>query len=149
MSANWIAVASADHVAIGKAGGFMQVCHGKGGPLRRIRQGDRVAYYAPSQIMGRRDGLQSFVALGEVVSATPYQVEMREGFHPFRHDVRWDEGRAVPIHGLLEQLSFTKGRGNWGYAFRFGLLNVTQEDMALIGAAMGVMIVSKKETMSV
>ena len=33
----WIAVASADHVARGVAGGFMQVCHGKRAPLARIR----------------------------------------------------------------------------------------------------------------
>ena len=33
MKKNWLAVASADHVAIGRAEGFMQVCHGKVSPL--------------------------------------------------------------------------------------------------------------------
>ena len=32
-AANWVAVASAEHVAIGRAQGFMQVGHGKGAPL--------------------------------------------------------------------------------------------------------------------
>jgi hypothetical protein len=35
---NWIAVASADHVGRGRAPGFMQVCHGKAAPLRRIQR---------------------------------------------------------------------------------------------------------------
>lgn len=39
MSNNWIAVASAEHVRIGRAGGFMQVCHGKATPLRRVKPG--------------------------------------------------------------------------------------------------------------
>ena len=66
MSRNWLAVASADHVAIGRRGGFMQVCHGKGSPLRRIKPGDRVAYYSPSELMRKPDGLQSFTAIGIV-----------------------------------------------------------------------------------
>ncbi|MBY0464817.1 MAG: EVE domain-containing protein, partial [Burkholderiales bacterium] len=47
---NWIAVASADHARRGRdemTPGFMQVCHGKCAPLKRMRPGDRVAYYAP------------------------------------------------------------------------------------------------------
>ena len=35
----WIAVAAADHVSRGVQEGFMQVCHGKGGPLKRLKEG--------------------------------------------------------------------------------------------------------------
>ena len=42
MSRNWLAVASAEHVEIGRNGGFMQVNHGKATPLRRIQPGDRI-----------------------------------------------------------------------------------------------------------
>ena len=42
MSRNWLAVASANHVRKGRAEGFMQVCHGKLAPLRRIKPGDHV-----------------------------------------------------------------------------------------------------------
>nr|WP_315485999.1 EVE domain-containing protein [uncultured Undibacterium sp.] len=45
---NWIAVACAEHVAIGRELGFMQVCHGKASPLRRLRAGDKVVYYSPT-----------------------------------------------------------------------------------------------------
>src|ERR1700722_19285540 len=47
MSKNWIAVASAEHVRLGRSDGFMQVSHGKSAPLRRIEPGDRVVFYSP------------------------------------------------------------------------------------------------------
>ena len=50
MSRNWLAVASAEHVEIGRDAGFMQVCHGKATPLRRVQPGDRVVYYSPNRI---------------------------------------------------------------------------------------------------
>ena len=55
---HWIAVACADHARQGRDHapvGFMQVCHGKAGPLARLRAGDLVAYYAPARTMGGRD----------------------------------------------------------------------------------------------
>lgn len=33
---HWLAVASANHVALGYSGNFMQVCHGKKGPLTKM-----------------------------------------------------------------------------------------------------------------
>ena len=58
MSAAWIAVASAEHVEVGRRFGFMQVCHGKGAPLKRLRAGDRVAYYSPVRAFGGKDFCQ-------------------------------------------------------------------------------------------
>ena len=69
---NWIAVASAEHVAIGRELGFMQVCHGKAGPLRRLRAGDQVVYYSPTHSFGGKDKLQSFTACGTVLEAISY-----------------------------------------------------------------------------
>ena len=43
MSRHWIGIASADHVRRGAGEGFMQVCHGKGGPLKRTAPGDFIA----------------------------------------------------------------------------------------------------------
>jgi hypothetical protein len=63
----WIAVASAEHVRRGRGeGGFMQVSHGKGAPLRRVRLGDRVVYYSPTVTLGGEDKLQAFTAIGTV-----------------------------------------------------------------------------------
>jgi hypothetical protein len=139
MSKNWIAVASAEHARRGGEGGsFMQVCHGKGAPLKRIAPGDRVAYYAPTVTFRGKDKCQAFVRLGIVQDGDPYQVDMGAGFVPFRRDVAWLEAQEAPIAPLLDQLEFTAGRHNWGYQLRFGLFAISDHDMALIAQAMGV-----------
>lgn len=135
---HWIAVACADHVARGVAGGFMQVCHGKSAPLARIHPGDGVVYYSPTQRMGQADGLQSFTALGTVQHATPYPFDMGGGFVPRRRNVAWQIGaHVVPIRTLLAQLDFTRGQKNWAAPLRFGLVRITAEDMVVIARGMG------------
>ena len=134
--ANWVAVASAEHVAIGRARGFMQVGHGKGAPLKRLHAGDRIAYYSPVRVFGSKDACQAFTAIGTVRDERVYQGVMADGFEPFRRDVDWLAADEAPIRPLLERLSFTQGKSNWGYAFRVGLLKVGADDMALIANAM-------------
>ena len=136
MSADWVAVASAEHVAIGRAQGFMQVGHGKGAPLKRLHAGDRIAYYSPVRVLGGKAACQAFTAVGVVRDERVYQGDMGGGFLPFRKDVDWFDAREAAIRPLLESLSFTSGKSNWGYAFRFGLLKVTEADMDLIVRAM-------------
>jgi len=138
MSDDWVAVASAEHVAIGRAQGFMQVGHGKGAPLKRLHAGDRIAYYSPARVFGGKDACQAFTAVGVVRDERVYQGDMGDGFKPFRKDVDWLEAREAPIRPLLESLSFTSGKTNWGYALRFGLLKVTEADMEVIVQAMHV-----------
>ncbi len=138
MSRNWIAVASADHVRHGLAAGIMQVCHGKAAPLRRVEPGDRVAYYAPTIAFRGKAKCQAFTALGIVRDGEPYPFEMAAGFCPFRRDVKWLPARDAPIGPLLDRLDFAAGKRNWGYQLRFGLFAVSDHDMRIIGAAMGV-----------
>ena len=133
---NWVAVASAEHVAIGRAQGFMQVGHGKGAPLRRMHAGDRVAYYSPVRVFGGKEVCQSFTAIGTVRDDRVYQGVMAGDFKPFRKDVDWLPAREASIRPLLDTLPFLQGKSNWGYAFRFGLLKVSADDMARIAEAM-------------
>ena len=133
---NWIAVASAEHVRRGRAAGFMQVCHGKAAPLRRILPGDRVAYYSPTRAFRGEGRLQAFTAIGVVREGAPYRANIGEGFQPFRRDISWLEAHEAPILPLREALDFTSGEPNWGYRFRFGLLPVSDGDMRLIAHAM-------------
>ena len=135
--ANWITVAAANHVAIGRAKGFIQVNHGKSAPLNRMAPGDRVACYSPVQIYRTATRLQAFTALGIIGDRPPYQGDMGGGFTPFRRDVDWLDTHPAAIADLLAVLACTAGRTNWGYAFRFGLFKVGDPDMALIAAAMG------------
>jgi hypothetical protein len=127
MRKSWLAVACARHVRRGRSQGFMQVCHGKGGPLNRIQPGDGVVYYSPSIEMGHKDGFQSFTAIGHVRPGAPYQAEMAPDFHPFRRDVDWLLAEEQPIRPLLDWLDFTREK-NWGYALRFGLIEIPSVD---------------------
>ena len=133
---HWIAVASAEHVALGRAQGFMQVGHGKEAPLHRLRQGDRVAYYSPVRVFGAKDAYQSFTAIGTLRDERVYQAEMADGFAPYRRDVAWWPASPAPIRPLLEALAFTSASPNWGQAFRYGLFRVAAADFARIAQAM-------------
>ena len=133
---SWIAVASAEHVRNGRAQGFMQVCHGKGAPLRRLKTNDWIVYYSPTVTFRGQDKLQSFTAIGQVKEREPYQVDMGNGFCPFRRDVCWFESEDADITPLLNQLDFTKNKKNWGYQFRYGLLEISEHDMKQIFMAM-------------
>lgn len=88
---SFIAVASADHVARGRAQGFAQACHGKAAPLRRAKPGDTVISYAPTHHFGQRDKLQAFVAFGTIQG----EVYAEGSFH--RRDVIWAQTRPAPI----------------------------------------------------
>ena len=133
---NWIAVASAEHVRKGRTQGFMQVCHGANAPLLRLKATDCIIYYSPTVTFGGKDRLQSFTAIGKITERDPYQVDMGNGFCPFRRDVTWFESQEAPILPLLNELDFTKNKKNWGYQLRFGLTVISEHDMQLISMAM-------------
>ena len=132
----WIAVASAEHARYGRDIGVMQVGHGKSPPLRRLSSGDGVVYYAPATKLGGKDALQSFVSIGHTRGDRIYQADMGGGFTPFRRDVVYACAQDAAIRPLLDKLDFTRGKANWGYAFRFGLIEISATDFQLIAAAM-------------
>ena len=141
MKSNWLVIAAAEHVALGLSGGFVQVCHGKHSPLRRIQPGDRVVCYSPnrrysaSHASRAKDRLQAFTAIGTVKESAPYQADMGGGFHPFRRDVAWHEAELTPLAALQGALAFTQGK-NWGYRLRQGLVEISDADMTAIAEAM-------------
>jgi hypothetical protein len=141
MSKTWIAVASAEHVRLGRSQGFIQVSHGKAAPLRRIQPGDRVVFYSPTEAFRGKDRLRAFTAIGIVKQGEPYRAEMSGGFSPFRRDVAWQTAKETLIEPLLEQLEFTSDKRNWGYQLRFGLFEISDADMARIARAMGASLV--------
>ena len=139
LTRNWIAVASAEHARRGRDGmtpGFMQVCHGKQAPLKRVKPGDRVVYYAPKMSMSDPKSLcQRFVSIGIVQPGEPYAIAM-EGIVPFRRDVSYVPARETSILPLLDAFEFVEDRNHWGYKFRFGLFQISDHDMTLIAQAM-------------
>jgi EVE domain len=124
----WIGVASRDHVRMGMAGGFCQLCHGKAAPMRRLKSGDRIIYYSPRE--RTRDGaaVQAFTGIGEVAAGEPEPHDMGGGFVPYRRSFTFYKASDAPIQPLLPLLSFTRGRAQWGIVLRRGVFAIDRKD---------------------
>jgi hypothetical protein len=133
----WIGVASRAHVRMGTAGGFCQLGHGKAAPVRRLSPGDRMVYYSPREKI--RDGtpVQAFTAIGRVGPGEPEPHDMGGGFVAYRRKVSWFAASDAPIQPLLSQLSFTRGRSQWGVVMRRGVFAINRRDYDTIADAMG------------
>lgn len=134
----WIGVASRDHVARGIAGGFCQLCHGKAQPLRRMSAGDWIVYYSPKEAFEGANACQRFTAIGEVQPGDVYAYPISHWFVPYRRLVRFQSATEADIRPLIPQLSFIRDKSRWGYAFRFGHIEISREDFELIAARMAV-----------
>ena len=130
-----------EQVSIGRSAGFMQICHGKVTPLKRVQPGDRIVYYSPNQHYSAshaqrgKDRLQAFTAIGTVKEGAPYRADMGGGFQPFRRDVAWHDAEPVSLAVLQERLGLTQ-ETNWGYRLRQGLVEISDADMTIIAEAM-------------
>ena len=132
----WIGVVSRSHVEVGVKGGFIQLNHGKKAPVQRLKAGDGVIMYSPRTAYPDGEPLQSFTAIGTVVTGEVYQVQMTPDFHPYRVDVEWVRCEETPIKSLVRDLSFIKDQAHWGAAFRFGFFRIHANDFALIAKRM-------------
>ncbi|MFC5403221.1 EVE domain-containing protein [Cohnella soli] len=132
----WVGVVSASHVSLGVAGGFAQLCHGKATPLKRMQPGDWLIYYSPRTDMVQGEPLQAFTAIGQVADDKVYEYRMSDSFVPFRRNICYTDCKETKIGSLLEQLSFTRGVKNWGYRFRLGHFEISEQDFRIIADAM-------------
>ena len=132
----WIIVASKDHVQRGLAGGFIQANHGKAAPLKRMQTGDWVIFYSPKLEYDRPEKCQCFMAIVRVVDDEVYQQDMGNDFIPFRRKVQFLPSKDVSILPLIDELTFIKDKTHWGAPFRFGMLQIPQEDFQLIASEM-------------
>ncbi|WP_308505063.1 EVE domain-containing protein [uncultured Actinomyces sp.] len=120
----WLGIASKDHVALGVAGGFCQLCHGKKAPLRRMERGDYILYYSPKQEFRSRRPCQAITACGVVIGDEVYQYEMFPGFVPYRRDIEWQtQVREVP----LDVLRTLPGWSEVAPKLRFGHVELSPE----------------------
>lgn len=132
----WMGVVSADHADLAISQGIAQTCHGKAYPLSRMKAGDWLIYYSPRAERSGGSPVQAFTAIGQALDDRVYRHAMSETFVPHRRDMRYLPAKPVRIAGLLEQLSFTRGRRSWGQAFRFGQFEIEPEDFRLIADRM-------------
>lgn len=136
MNKYWIGVASKDHVENGLKLGICQFCHGKSTPTRRLKKGDFVIYYSPKYTMEGSELYQKFTAIGIVKDDTPYQVEMENGFKPFRRNIDYLDATPLNIKPLISILPFIKNKTSWGYVFRYGFLEIDQRSFETIARGM-------------
>jgi len=128
----WITVASKDHIARGIAGGFMQANHGKQAALKKVHADDWVLFYSPKQSMNGTEPCKAFTAIGQAVGDEIYQHKMSEDFIPWRRNIKFYESAEAPIIPLVDELDFIINKKSWGYPFRFGFLEIGEQDFELI-----------------
>lgn len=131
----WIGTVSKEHVLRGVKLGIAQIGHGKRSGLARMNAGDGFIYYSPKESFDGTMPLQAFTAIGKIADDDLWQADEGD-FKPWRRRVSYKKSVETPIRPLLDDLSFTKNKSNWGYAFRYGLLEITEEDFAIIARAM-------------
>lgn len=132
----YIGVACKEHVENGVKIGIAQFCHGKSAPAKRLKKGDYVIYYSSKITLNKTEPCQKFTAIGVVKDDDIYQVDMGDGFKPFRRNINYYESQNVDIKPLIENLPFIKNKKSWGYVFRYGFFKIDQQSFALIAQAM-------------
>jgi predicted RNA-binding protein len=132
----WINVVSRDHVLKGMAGGFTQANHGKPWALRKINKGDWLVFYSPKTDYQNGESLQAFTAICEIIDDEPYQVVMSSDFHPWRRNVHFEKVHETLIRPLIDGLDFIDNKTQWGYKFRFGVIEIGEHDFKLIKNSM-------------
>ncbi len=135
----WVGVVSRSHVQRGVAGGFAQLCHGKGAALRRMMPGDFLVYYSPATEMKGGTPLKTFTALGRVTEREVYSFDMGEGFIPYRREIDYLPcAREAAVRDLASELAFVRENASWGMLARRGHFEISLGDFAIIARAMGV-----------
>lgn len=132
----WIIVASKDHVKSALGQGIAQACHGKVSPLKRMHRDDFIIYYSGKQTMGKPQMCQEFTAIGKVTDHEIYQFQVSDDFCPARRNIEFFRNRDVSILPLVSSLNFIHDKKNWGYPFRFGILEIDLHDFELISSHM-------------
>ena len=134
MSRGWLGVVSAAHVRRGVELGIAQINHGKRAPLARMRAGDTLIYYSPTEQRGDRAPYQHFTAIGSFPDDDIWQAD--EGsFKPFRRRIDYLPANPVALAELRPRLQLTQ-EPNWGYQLRYGLLPLEEHDVQTIMEAM-------------
>jgi len=140
MAKYWMGVVSRQHVLKGIKSGIAQVCHGKQNSLKRMKPGDWIIYYSPTEVFKQKEACRKFTAIGQIKDKEPYQFKMSDDFIPWRRDVNYIKNKEVEIEPLIDKLSFIKNKTHWGYIFRFGLFEIPFNDFKLIASKMGIKV---------
>jgi len=136
MARYWIAAISKEHTIRGIHGGFIQVCHGKQAPLKRMSKGDCIIVYSSKIAMSDTKKYQKFTALGTVSDDQVYSFQMTPEFSPFRRKIEFNDCQETSIIELIPKLEFIENKQYWGYPFRVGFFEISEKDYNLITSKM-------------
>src|SRR3954447_6878288 len=136
----WLGVISAEHAQRAVDGGFIQLNHGKRYGVARLRKGDGLAIYSPTERLGDKTPLRAFTALGIIADDEPYEAEpMSMGSHgivrPWRRRVEFAHVERAALTAVSHELVLTQ-QPNWGYQLRRGLVVLPPEDFQTLRSAM-------------
>lgn len=132
----YINVASKNHCLKGIEGGFIQSCHGKLWPLKKLQPEDKFILYASKIIFGEKASCQEFIAVGSITKDPSYEtiINIKNQDQIFyRKDVIFEKNlEATSILLLIENLDFIVNKKNWSYKFLFGFFEISEKDFNLI-----------------
>lgn len=131
----WLGVVSGERAERSVRLGIVQLGEGRAVALDRVRPGDTVVLYSPTETEGDAEPLRAVTALGSVVPGAAW-CGRGVGFRPYRRAMTWshDAGR-VPIDDLRDRLELTASAG-WRTRLRDGLLPLSASDALVIREAM-------------
>ncbi|GAA5105741.1 EVE domain-containing protein [Bartonella jaculi] len=132
-----IAVISRAHARLAAEFGFLQVCHGKAGALRKTSKGDEVFIYCPRCEMRAGKVLQTIEFQCIFKDNHIYQVEQAPQFTPFRKDVVFNKQAQPVVLKEIQGLEFLTNP-HWGMLARQGFFEITAYDAVRIREAMGI-----------
>lgn len=133
----YIGVACKEHVENGVRLGICQFCHGKGGPIRRLKKDDYIIYYSSKVSMESSELYQKFTAIGKMTNEEIYSCDMGHGFIPYRRNVEYLPIKEhVDIRPMIDVLSFIKNKKSWGAVFRYGFFEIDKESFDIISVKM-------------
>lgn len=136
MSKYWIAAISKEHAQLAIKGSFIQVCHGKEAPLKKMKKDDYIIIYSSKITMRKNEKCQMFTALGKVSDDHVYSFEMTEQFKPFRRNIEFLKSNEISILSMIENLEFIPDKKYWGYSFRYGFFEISENDFNFITSKM-------------
>lgn len=89
-----------------------------------MKKGDYLLYYSSKYQLNSQGKLQAFTAVGKIIDDAAYQVEMFEGFFPFRRDVSYYQ----PIRDCsIEQVRLHPEWHQYASQLRYGHFEISKD----------------------
>jgi len=126
----WLGVVSAAHARRARELGIAQINHGERAGLARMRPGDTLVYYSPTEERGDQKSLRAFTALGTIADDEIWRAD-EDDFTPYRRRVDYLDTRPLPLAEVQAGLHLCAGP-NWGYQLRRGLVPLDDHDIAVL-----------------